>query len=116
MATTRATSCSRAWVSCCAGQRAGDIACRYGGEEFALILPGASLEVARDRAEEIRAKFEATQFAFEGARLGPMSLSAGISALPPDSIDWPQALHAADRALYTAKEAGRNRVLAVAAE
>ena len=45
-----------------------------------------------------------------------MTLSAGISALAPGAGDWSQALQEADRALYTAKEAGRNRVLAVAAE
>lgn len=96
--------------------RGGDIACRYGGEEFAVILPGASLAVARNRAEAIRAAFEAADFAFESEKLGPMTLSAGISALPPGGGDWSQALQEADRALYTAKEAGRNRVLAVAAE
>ncbi len=96
--------------------RESDIACRYGGEEFAVILPGASLAVARDRAEAIRAAFAAADFDFEGDKLGPMTLSAGISALAPGAGDWPQALQEADRALYTAKEAGRNRVLAVAAE
>jgi diguanylate cyclase (GGDEF)-like protein len=98
------------------GTREGDIACRFGGEEFAVILPGASLASARNRAEAIRATFEAAEFVFAGKKLGPMTLSAGISALQPDSGDWSQALQEADRALYTAKEAGRNRVLAVAAE
>ncbi len=96
--------------------RGSDIACRFGGEEFALILPGASLEVARERAESIRATFAAARFEFNGEPLAPMTLSAGVATLGPDDPDWSRALHQADRALYTAKQAGRNRVLAVARE
>lgn len=96
--------------------RGSDIACRFGGEEFALILPGASLEVARDRAESIRAAFAGARFEFNGEPLVPMTLSAGVAALVPGDADWSQGLHQADRALYTAKRAGRNRVLAVARE
>jgi len=96
--------------------RTEDIACRFGGEEFALILPGASLEVARDRAEAIRALFEATPFVFDGARIGPLTLTAGVCALEPGDDDWMRVLQLADRALYTGKQAGRNRVLAVAPE
>ncbi len=95
--------------------RGGDIACRFGGEEFALILPGASLETARERAETIRALFEATPFVFEGNRIAPLTLSAGVCALPPGGGEWGRVLRQADRALYTAKQAGRNRVLAAAA-
>jgi diguanylate cyclase (GGDEF)-like protein len=91
--------------------RGGDIACRVGGEEFAIILPGASLEVARRRAEAIRTAFESTDFQFGGRLLGPLSLSAGVAALPPEAEDWVAALQRADRALYAAKQAGRNRVL-----
>ena len=91
--------------------RGSDIACRFGGEEFALILPGATLEVAAERAEAIRALFDATPFEFDGTRIPPLTLSAGVSALPPGAGDWAQVLHRADRALYTAKQAGRNRVV-----
>ena len=96
--------------------RGSDIACRFGGEEFALILPGASLDVARKRAEAIRAAFEAMDVEFDGRKIGPVTLSAGVSAMPPDAEDWALALQQADRALYTAKQAGRNRVLAAAPE
>jgi diguanylate cyclase (GGDEF)-like protein len=92
--------------------RGSDIACRFGGEEFALILPSASLEVARKRAEAIRAAFEAMDIEFDGRKIGPMTLSAGVSAMPPDAEHWSLALQQADRALYAAKEAGRNRVVA----
>jgi diguanylate cyclase (GGDEF)-like protein len=91
--------------------RGSDIACRFGGEEFALILPGATLAVAADRAEAIRALFESTPFEYEGKRLPPMTLSAGVSALAPGDGDWGQSLHQADRALYAAKQSGRNRVI-----
>ncbi len=96
--------------------RASDIASRIGGEEFAVILPGATLEVARNRAEAIRAGFASLALDFGGKPLGPLSLSAGVAALAPTDTDWAGVVQAADRALYTAKQAGRNRVLAVAAE
>ena len=92
--------------------RGGDIACRMGGEEFALILPGASLEASVRRAEAIRRAFEAMDFDLDGQKIGPLTLSAGVAALPPDSNDWAFTLQQADRALYAAKQAGRNRVLA----
>ena len=91
--------------------RAGDIACRMGGEEFALILPGATPEATRYRAESIRSGFNALRFDYEGREVGPFTLSAGVSSLPPEAQDWAYALRQADRALYAAKQAGRNRVL-----
>jgi diguanylate cyclase len=94
--------------------RGSDIACRFGGEEFALILPGATLEVARKRAEAIRAAYEAMDVEFDGRKIAPLTLSAGVCALPPGVEDWAWGLQQADRALYAAKEAGRNRVLAAA--
>ena len=96
--------------------RASDIACRLGGEEFAIILPGASLEVARNRAEAIRSAFAALALEFGGKPLGPFTLSAGVAALKPGEDDWAAVVQQADRALYTAKQAGRNRVFAVASE
>jgi diguanylate cyclase (GGDEF)-like protein len=95
--------------------RGSDIACRFGGEEFALILPGASLENTRKRAEAIRASFEALDLVHRGQRLAQLSLSAGVSALPPGAADWEPLLHEADKALYAAKESGRNRVVAATA-
>ena len=94
--------------------RAGDIACRMGGEEFALILPGATPEATRYRAESIRSGFNALRFDYEGREVGPFTLSAGVSILPPEAQDWAYALRQADRALYAAKQAGRNRVLSAA--
>ena len=95
-----------------AASRKGDIACRVGGEEFAIVLPGASLAIARSRAEDIRSTLEAIRFDFEGETIGPLTISAGVAAISPHAQDWSFALHQADRALYTAKQAGRNKVFA----
>ena len=92
--------------------RGSDIACRRGGEEFGLILPGASLEATRNKAEAIRATFAAMDLEFEGVPLGQITLSAGAAALPPGKQDWGLVMRMADKALYTAKQAGRNRVIA----
>lgn len=94
-----------------AATRNSDIACRFGGEEFAIILPGATLLVARNRAEAIRASLESLNIEFDGQPLGTLTVSAGVAAMPPHGQDWTLALHRADRALYTAKQAGRNRVV-----
>jgi diguanylate cyclase (GGDEF)-like protein len=95
-----------------AATRNSDIACRFGGEEFAVILPGATLLVARNRAEAIRAALESLEIDFEGKAIGPLTISAGVASMPPHGQDWTYTLQQADRALYTAKQAGRNKVVA----
>jgi diguanylate cyclase (GGDEF)-like protein len=92
--------------------RNSDIACRFGGEEFAVILPGATLLVARNRAEAIRAALESLEIEFEGRFIGPLTVSAGVASMPPHTQDWTHTLQQADRALYSAKQAGRNKVVA----
>jgi diguanylate cyclase (GGDEF)-like protein len=95
-----------------AASRGSDIACRFGGEEFAVILPGAPLLAARNRAEGLRAAIESMQLEFGGRELGPLTVSIGVAAMPPHVQDWTLTLQQADRALYTAKQAGRNKVVA----
>jgi diguanylate cyclase len=97
-----------------AATRGGDIACRMGGEEFAVILPGATPEAVRYRAESIRTAFSELRVDCDGRPVGPLTLSAGVSSVMPAGQDWAYVLRQADRALYAAKQAGRNRVLSSA--
>ena len=91
--------------------RQSDIACRYGGEEFVILLSDTSLEVATRRAEAIRQSFEETYISFEGKNL-QATISIGIS-IYPDHGDQPESLIIqADQALYQAKSSGRNCVVA----
>ncbi len=91
--------------------RHNDIACRYGGEEFVILLPQTSLEVAAKRAEEIRNRFEDMAIEFDGKILHA-TISIGIS-IYPDHGEQPEALIIqADQALYQAKSNGKNCVVA----
>ena len=91
--------------------RASDIVCRYGGEEFALVLPEASYERVRQRAEEIRSAIKQLELWHQGVALGSITASLGIAQFP-DHADGPDALvTAADAALYQAKSAGRDRAV-----
>jgi diguanylate cyclase (GGDEF)-like protein len=92
--------------------RGEDIACRYGGEEFVLILPETSLDIALERAEQLREGVKKLSVVGrEGQILPPVSLSVGISLFPLHA-ETPQALlRAADVAVFCAKRAGRDRVI-----
>ena len=91
--------------------RSSDIVCRYGGEEFALVLPEASIESVRRRAEEIQAAIARLELKHGDLSLGRITASLGV-ALFPDNADGPDAvLNAADAALYAAKGAGRDRTM-----
>jgi diguanylate cyclase (GGDEF)-like protein len=90
--------------------RGSDIACRYGGEEFVLILPEVSLEVAQRRAEEIREMARLISLTHEGQPLGTITLSAGIAIYPHHGETMTAVLRAADAALYQAKQSGRDRI------
>jgi len=89
--------------------RRGDIACRYGGDEFVLVMPGVSLEVAIERAEHIRHQVMKMRVPVEGGGEETISLSMGVAAHPLHGHNAESLLRAADQALYQAKEAGRNR-------
>ena len=91
--------------------RAGDVACRYGGEEFTLILPEASLEVTRQRAEQLRESAGQLHSQFQGQALGKVTVSLGVALYPRHGATGEEVLRAADQALYQAKRAGRNRVI-----
>jgi len=93
--------------------RAGDIACRYGGEEFLLLLPNMALDTAKTRADEIRQKVSALSLKADGHAF-PVRISVGLAAAPRDATDAATLVKLADAALYRAKAAGRNRVEAIA--
>jgi len=96
-----------------AGTRAEDVACRYGGEEFVVVLVGTSLAEASQRAEQWRREFERLHVDHDGESVRA-TLSVGVAAYPVDA-GGDDVLHAADHALYDAKRAGRNRVVAAGA-
>jgi diguanylate cyclase (GGDEF)-like protein len=86
-------------------KRAGDCVARYGGEEFAVLLPGTNAADALTVAETIRMKV--LGWCDDSVQ---STVSVGIaSTVPSAGADWPQLVHAADKALYAAKAAGRNR-------
>lgn len=89
--------------------RREDIACRYGGEEFTLILPEMDRETALSRAHRIREETARLTVRHGGQDLGPATISIGIVMFPEHGGDG-SPLEAADAALYRAKHAGRNRV------
>lgn len=91
--------------------RGGDMACRYGGEEFTLILPGMSMEAARQRAEQLCDGIRTLNVDFKNQILGPLTLSVGIATFPDHGESRQIVLEAADRALYQAKSDGRDRVV-----
>ncbi len=103
--------------------RDGDLVCRYGGEEFTVIAPGATLEQIRARAEVLRAALHAVRVEHGGRLIGPVTMSFGVACWQPALGPAPADLLAdADGALYRAKRLGRDRIepaaepLAIAAE
>jgi diguanylate cyclase (GGDEF)-like protein len=91
--------------------RPTDSPCRYGGEEFVLIMRDVTLGLAIERIDELRVAFSALRFATSGADVG-RTFSAGVALFPLHGRDEAALLAAADAALYAAKAAGRNRVCA----
>jgi len=92
------------------GVRTHDILGRYGGEEFALLMPGLDKEAGLRTAERIRGAIAALELEHDDEWLR-LTISAGVAAFPQDGVDWESLLTAADEALYEAKASGRNRVV-----
>ena len=89
--------------------RRSDIVCRYGGEEFVVLMPDATLEVARQRAEGWRQHFASNPFEYNGEKLH-VSFSVGLASFPLHGLSGEAILQIADQALYESKANGRNMV------
>lgn len=94
--------------------REQDLVARYGGEEFSIILPETGKQVAGKLAERIRGCLSAQTFHFkETLQSGKLTISLGVATFPEDAKSLNDLVETADRALYKAKEKGRNRVALV---
>jgi len=91
--------------------RSSDIICRYGGEEFVIVMPESQLDDARARAEQLRIDIAASHITFDDINISNITLSAGVSARYADDTTADILLRTADKALYQAKNSGRNRVI-----
>ncbi|MCL4395952.1 MAG: diguanylate cyclase, partial [Chloroflexi bacterium] len=92
--------------------RTDDVACRFGGDEFILILPEASFENTLRRAQELWRSFRDMRVEFHAQTLEGLAISVGVAVYPQDGATPQALLHQADTALYQAKREGRNRVVA----
>jgi diguanylate cyclase (GGDEF)-like protein len=90
--------------------RRGDFACRHGGEEFVVVMPNISLDTAYERAEALRNTLHSLKIPYEDYNLS-VTISMGIACYPANGLTRDAILHAADQAMYAAKEAGRNHIL-----
>ncbi|MBU1175580.1 MAG: PleD family two-component system response regulator [Alphaproteobacteria bacterium] len=95
--------------------RGVDLACRYGGEEFVVLMPDTDAALARSVAERVRAAVADREFEVDDAPGLTITVSAGLAAIENDDAHPDALLKRADTALYRAKHAGRNRVVSDAA-
>jgi diguanylate cyclase (GGDEF)-like protein/PAS domain S-box-containing protein len=93
------------------GIRAEDFVCRFGGEEFVVILPTADPETSRARAERLRTKMRELTIMYQGKTLGMVTISVGVAAFPAHGTSPKELMVAADAALYEAKRGGRDQVV-----
>ena len=91
--------------------RGDDIACRYGGEEFVIVLSEATLDGAFRRAEELRREVHRLVAQYRRQPLGSITVSIGLAGLPDHGVTPEDMIAAADRALYQAKSGGRDRTV-----
>ena len=90
--------------------RKEDIICRYGGEEFAIILPESSIQHAHTRAESLRLATKDLKLVHRGVLLDPVTLSMGIAGFPDHGQSAQELLDQADKCLYKSKADGRDRI------
>jgi diguanylate cyclase (GGDEF)-like protein len=90
--------------------RGEDIVCRYGGEEFVLVLPQMTLQGTMERADDVRQAVKQITFGYQDRTIGPISVSIGVAAFPEHGGSIDSLLNAADAALYRAKARGGDSV------
>ncbi len=90
--------------------RRGDFVCRFGGEEFVIVMPNMEMDTAFKRAEELRAALNSLYVPYGRFNL-TITISMGIASYPANGEDREAVLRAADRAMYAAKKAGRDHIL-----
>jgi diguanylate cyclase (GGDEF)-like protein/PAS domain S-box-containing protein len=89
--------------------RRGDFVCRYGGEEFVVVMPNINVDVAYERAETLRVSLNSLRVPY-GSYLLSATFSMGIASYPANGDERESLLRAADRAMYAVKEAGRDHI------
>jgi diguanylate cyclase (GGDEF)-like protein/PAS domain S-box-containing protein len=90
--------------------RGGDIICRYGGEEFALVLPDSSLKDAERRANDLRVQVKKLSINHRNTILEPITFSVGLAAFPEHGSTAEELFRVADKCLYGSKTQGRDRI------
>jgi diguanylate cyclase (GGDEF)-like protein len=90
--------------------RVDDVVCRYGGEEFGIILPESSADNAAIRANALREETKKLQVQYKNHALGRITLSIGVASFPDHGQTSDELLKAADQCLYKSKAAGRDKV------
>jgi diguanylate cyclase (GGDEF)-like protein/PAS domain S-box-containing protein len=96
--------------------RTSDVACRYGGEEITVILPDTTLQEALQKAEFLRQAIAEMKVEYSGKIVNGITASFGVACYPDHGEKGPEIIQIADKALYDAKQAGRNRVIVAAKE
>jgi len=94
--------------------RGDDVVCRYGGEEFAIILPESNATDAARRADLLRAEARKIEIRHQGQRLNTVTFSVGVASFPENGATGEEILRAADQSLYQSKADGRDRVTVAA--
>ena len=90
--------------------RSTDICCRYGGEEFAIILPESNSQDAAIRADALRSEVKRLRLRYKKETVGPLSISVGVAAFPEHASTCDELLKIADECLYESKARGRDVV------
>jgi len=96
--------------------RYADIVCRYGGEEFVVVMPEASLQITIRRAEDLRKEVKQLGLHYDNQNLGKISISSGVAIYPDHGSTAEAVMKSADSALFIAKNSGRDKMVVASAE